>query len=165
MDYFISKICDIGLLWSKITIFIIEITLKLILHTKYGWNNPNWGWLGLKSPKLNFFAISVSSKFITYTNIQLHVTGSIFHHNLIFFKQCHLLESITIEKSKNTYSFYGSTILNRQLSYMPNRLEFRVLMRWSGLFFYLRQNSNKISACFFYLHFLLPSNMFFYCQI
>ena len=32
---FIFKISDIGLLWSKITIFIIEITLKLVLDTKY----------------------------------------------------------------------------------------------------------------------------------
>ena len=72
------KISDIGLLWSKITIFIIEITLKLYLHTKYGWNNPNWGRLGLISPKLHFLGLSGSSKFTTYTNIQIHVTGSIF---------------------------------------------------------------------------------------
>ena len=47
-NYFIFKISDIGLLWSEITIFIIEITLKLS-HTKYGWNNTNlfhsgWAW-------------------------------------------------------------------------------------------------------------------------
>ena len=40
------------------TIFIIEITLKLLLHKKYGWNNPKLGRLGLKSPKLHFFDIS-----------------------------------------------------------------------------------------------------------
>ena len=49
-----------GLLWSKITIFVIEITLKLVLDTKYGLNNPNWRRLGLKSPKLHFLAISGS---------------------------------------------------------------------------------------------------------
>ena len=54
--FFIFKYSDIGLLWSKITIFIIEITLKLLLHTKYGWNNPSWGRLGMKSPKLHVFA-------------------------------------------------------------------------------------------------------------
>ena len=71
-DFLFFKISDIGLLWSKTTIFIIEITLKLLLHTKYGWNNLNWGRLGLKSPKLYLFAISGSSKFIAYTNIQIH---------------------------------------------------------------------------------------------
>ena len=39
--FIFSKIGDIALLWSKITIFIIEITLKQLLLTKYGWNNPN----------------------------------------------------------------------------------------------------------------------------
>ena len=76
---------DIGLLWSKITIFIIEISLELLLHKKYGWNNPNWGRLGLKSPNLHFFAISGSSKFIAYTNIQIYVTGSIFIGFFFFF--------------------------------------------------------------------------------
>ena len=28
--------------FDPITIFIIEITLKLVLDAKYGWNNPNW---------------------------------------------------------------------------------------------------------------------------
>ena len=32
--FFIFKISDIGLLWSKISIFIIEISLKLYLHLK-----------------------------------------------------------------------------------------------------------------------------------
>ena len=77
-DNFIFKISDISLLLSKITIFIIEITLKLVLDTKYGWNNPTWGRLGPKSQKLHFFAISGNSKFITYTKIQIYVTGSIF---------------------------------------------------------------------------------------
>ena len=75
---------DIGLLWSKITIFIIEITVKLLLHTKYGWNNPNWGRLSLKNSKLHFFAISGSSKFITCTNIQIHVTRPIIIVNWFF---------------------------------------------------------------------------------
>ena len=95
------KISDIGLLWSKITIFIIEITIKLLLPTKYGWNNPNWCRLILKNPKLHFFAISGRSKFISYTNIQIHVTRSIF---IVFFflmlVPCPLSESLTIEISK-----------------------------------------------------------------
>ena len=62
LGFFIFKYSDIGLLWSKITIFIIEITLKRLLHKKYGWNKPNWGRLGLKCRKLHFFAISGSSK-------------------------------------------------------------------------------------------------------
>ena len=33
--FFIFKISDIGLLWSKIMIFIIEISVKLYLHAKY----------------------------------------------------------------------------------------------------------------------------------
>ena len=45
---------DVALLWSQITIFIIEITLKQLLHKKHERNNPNWGRLGLKSPKLHF---------------------------------------------------------------------------------------------------------------
>ena len=54
MIIFFKKMSDIALLWSQITIFIIEITLKQLLHKKYGWNNPNLGRLGLKSPKLHF---------------------------------------------------------------------------------------------------------------
>ena len=87
-EFFIFKYSDIGLLWSKITIFIIGITIKLLLHTKYGWNNPNWGRLGLKNPKLHFLAISASSKFIAYTNIQVHVTRSIFIVNWFFLNAC-----------------------------------------------------------------------------
>ena len=37
-EFFIFKYSDIGLLWSQIIIFIIEITLKLPLHKKYWWN-------------------------------------------------------------------------------------------------------------------------------
>ena len=76
---------DIGFLWSKITIFILEITPKQVLDTKYGWNNPHWGRLGLKSAKFYFFAISGSSKFIANTNIPIYVTGSIFIGIRFFF--------------------------------------------------------------------------------
>ena len=82
--FIFSKMSDIVLLWSKITIFIIEITLKQLLLTKYGRNCPNWGRLGLKNPKLHFRAISGSSKIIAYTNIQIHVTRSIFIVNWFF---------------------------------------------------------------------------------
>ena len=37
-QFFYFQYSDIGLLCSKITIFIIEITLKLLLNKKYGWN-------------------------------------------------------------------------------------------------------------------------------
>ena len=69
-NFFIFKYSDIGLLCCKITIFIIGITLKLLSLTKYGWNNPNWGRLGLKNPKLHFCAISGSSKIIAYTTFR-----------------------------------------------------------------------------------------------
>ena len=101
-----------GLLWSKITIFIIEISLKLHLQTKYGWNNPNWGRLGLKSRKLHFFAISGSLKFIAYTNIQIHVTGSIFILIWFFFKMLVTMSSIRLNNNWKVQKtpFYGSTI-------------------------------------------------------
>ena len=92
---------DIGLLWSQIDIFIIEITLKQLLLTKYGWNNPNWGRLGLKSPRFNFFAISGSSKFIAYTNIQIYVTGSIFIGIRYFFEMLVTMSSITMNNYWN----------------------------------------------------------------
>ena len=72
------KISQIGLFWSKITIFIIEISLKQHLHTKYWWNNPNSRRLGLKSQKRNFLLFLAAPKFIAHTNIQIHVTGLIF---------------------------------------------------------------------------------------
>ena len=77
-EFLFFKISQIGLFWSKIIIFIIEISLKLHLHTKYGWNNPNWRWLGLKSPKFNLLPFLAAQKFIPHTNIRIHVTSSIF---------------------------------------------------------------------------------------
>ena len=75
--FYFWHIGDIGILWSQITIFIIEITLKLLLHTKYGGNNPNWARLGVKS-KTSLFWYFWQLKIIAYTNIQIHVMGSIF---------------------------------------------------------------------------------------
>ena len=83
-DLIFSKMIDIGLLWSKIMIFTIEITLKQLLITKYGWNNPNWGRLGLTNPKLHFYDISGSSKFIANINTQINVARSIFIINSYF---------------------------------------------------------------------------------
>ena len=77
-DFFICKISNIGLLSSKIIIFIIEISLKLRLQTKYGWNEHNSRRLRLKSPKFNFLSFLAAEKFIPHTNIQIHVKGSIF---------------------------------------------------------------------------------------
>ena len=82
--FFILKFSDIGLFWSKITIFIIEIYLKLHLHTKYGWNNPNSCRLDLKCKKFHFLPFPAAQKIITYTNIQIHVTCSIFIVNWFF---------------------------------------------------------------------------------
>ena len=102
--FFSSKMSDIGLLWSKITIFIIEITLKQLLLTKYGWNN--WGRLGLKNPKLHFFDISGSSKFIVNINVQINVTHSIFiRFRFFFIEMLVTMSSITI----NNYWNYEQT--------------------------------------------------------
>ena len=84
LDFLIFKIRQIGLFWSKITIIIIEISLKLHLKTKYEWNYPNSRRLGLKSQKLHFFAISGSSKIhITHKHSKT-CHGSIFIINWFF---------------------------------------------------------------------------------
>ena len=83
-DFSIFKISDIGLLWSKITIFIIKISLKVYLQIKYGWNNPNSHRLGLKNPKFYFLLFLAVQKFIAQTNIKIHITGSIFIINWFF---------------------------------------------------------------------------------
>ena len=100
-EVFLFKYSDIGLLWSKITIFIIQISLKLHLHTKYGWNNPRSHWLGLKSPKFYFLPFLAVQKFITYTNIQIYVTGSIFNVNWFFKKILVTMSSIWINNNWN----------------------------------------------------------------
>ena len=84
-NFSIFKLSDIGLLWSKIIIFIIEIPRKLHLHTKYWWNNPN-SRRCLKSPKFHFLPFLAAQKFIAYTNIQIHVTRLIFIVNWFFLK-------------------------------------------------------------------------------
>ena len=99
--YFIFKYSDIGLLWSKITIFMIGITLKLILHIKYGWNNPEAGWVW-KVQNFIFFAISGSKIHCIHKHSNT-CHGLNFHRNLIVFKcskQCPLSQSITIEITK-----------------------------------------------------------------
>ena len=71
LDFLFFKFTKWALFWSKISIFSIEISLELHLHTKYGWNNPNSCWLGLKSQKLYFLPFLAAQKFIIYTNIQI----------------------------------------------------------------------------------------------
>ena len=81
----------IALLWSQIIIFIIEITLKQLLHKKYGWNNPNWGRLGLKSPKLHFLVFWQLKKFKYMSRAQfsseldflffLNARNNVLYHN------------------------------------------------------------------------------------
>ena len=80
-NFFIFKIS------SKIAIFIIEISIKVHLHSKYGWNNPHSHRLGLKNTKISFFAISGSWKIYHTHDIQIHVTGHIFI--IIFFWNAH----------------------------------------------------------------------------
>ena len=108
----IFKYSDIGFLWSQITIFIIEITLKLLLHKKYRWNNPNWSRLGLKNPKLHFFDISGSSKLIVNINVQINVTRSIFSVNCFFFFEMPLIMS-SIRINNNWYYKKSLIILRR----------------------------------------------------
>ena len=79
-----SKCCQICLFWSKITIIIIEISIKLYLHTKYRWNNPNSLRLGLKNQK-NIFAISGNSKMHGTHKHSYTYKFSIFILNLYFF--------------------------------------------------------------------------------
>ena len=98
-NFFYFQILHIGLLWSKITSFIIQISLKLHLHTS-GWNNPNWGRLGLKSPKFQFFLFLTAQKFIANTNIQIHFTLSIFTA-IFFVKMLVTMPSIRINDNWN----------------------------------------------------------------
>ena len=53
--FFVLKIRKIYLFWSKITIFIIEISLKPHLCTKYGLNNLNSHRLAWKVKNLIFY--------------------------------------------------------------------------------------------------------------
>ena len=101
------------------------MTLKPLLHTKYGWNNPNWGRLGLKCPKLHFLAISGSSKIIAYTNIQIHVTRSIFIVNwFFFFEMLVTMSSIRINNNWNYQNLLITAV--RSLSARPSR-DIRIL--------------------------------------
>ena len=99
-NFLIFKYSNIGSLWSKIFIFVIEITLKLLLHKEYEWNNPNWGRLGMKNPKFHFFDISGSSKFIENINIQINGTRSIFIVNR-FFSMLVRMSSVRINNNWN----------------------------------------------------------------
>ena len=86
---------DIALLWSLITIFIIEITLKQFLHKQYGWNNPNWGRLGLKSPKLHF---------LVFWQLKIHRIYKKFKYmsRAQFFEMLVTMSSITINNYWNS---------------------------------------------------------------
>ena len=61
----------------------------------------NFKTFGLKGPKLHFSAISGSSKFIANTNIQIHVTCSIFIINIYFFEMLITMSSIRINNNWN----------------------------------------------------------------
>ena len=108
LNFLFSNIAILVYFDPKLPFFFIEISLKLHLHTKYWMNNPNSSTLGLKSPKFNhIFSFLGAQKFIAYTNIQIHVTRSIFienwcflnaHNNILYENQWQL------KLPKNTYS-------------------------------------------------------------
>ena len=83
--YFIFfKMSNIGLLWSKITIFIFEITLKQLLLKKYGWNNPNWGRLGMKKSKTSLFGL-LAAQNSSHTQTFKYMSRAQFSSELDFF--------------------------------------------------------------------------------
>ena len=79
------KISQIVLFWAKITIIIIEISLKAILHGKYWWNNTNSHRFGLKSQQLHFLAFLIAQKCIIHAYIEIQATGSIFIFKIYIF--------------------------------------------------------------------------------
>ena len=109
-EFLIFKYSDIGLLWSKITIFIIEITLKQLLHTKYIWNNPNSRRLGLKSPKFNFLLFLAAQKFIAHKHSNTS-HGLNFHHKLIFL----MLITISYIRINNNWNYQNMLIIYRTI--------------------------------------------------
>ena len=119
-NFFIFKYSDIGLLWSKITIFIIEKSLKLHYIQNTGWDNPNSHRLGLKSPKFHFLPFLGAQKFIAYTNIQIHVTCSIFIVNCFLFLE--MLVSMSSIRSNNNWNYQKMIIT---ASTVPLRGEYK----------------------------------------
>ena len=111
----IFKISNIGLRWSKITIVIIAISLKLHLHTKYLWNNPNSLRLGLKSHKVHFLLFLAAQKFIACTNIQIHIICSIFIVNWFFWKMLVTMSSIRIN---NNWNYQKTLIITLRSPYI-----------------------------------------------
>ena len=84
------------LFWPKITMIVIEISLKLE-DAKYWWNNPNLHRLGLKSQQLHFVLFLATEKFIILTIVQIH--DFFFHHKDNFFN-CTYQCPIRINNSK-----------------------------------------------------------------
>ena len=66
----------------EITITIIEISLKLNQHKKYGWNNTNSHRFVFQNQQLNFLPILASQKIIALSVVILEVTLSqpLWHH-------------------------------------------------------------------------------------
>ena len=126
-DFFIFKYSNIGLIWSQITIFVIEITLKRLLLTKYGWNNPNWGRLCLKNPKRQFFDISGSSKFILNINLQINVTRSIFSVNCFFFLE--MLLTMSSIRINNNWKYLNRPIYCRSILLKETLLNVKPLQK------------------------------------
>ena len=108
-----------ALLWSQITISIIEITLKQLLHKKYGWNNPNWGRLGLKSPKLHFLFWQLKihriyKKFKCMSRAQFSLELDFFFEMLV------TMSSITINSNWNFQKIPKTANLKSTISFNVN---------------------------------------------
>ena len=137
-DFIFSKISDIGLLWSKITIFIIEITLKQLLLTKYGWNNPNWGRLGLKKSKTSLFGI-LAAQNSSHTQTFKYMSRAQFSSELdFFFLMLVAMSSITIDNNWNYQKSYlkvsDPRIVTKKFYILKKKIRINIL--YFNIFFY-----------------------------
>ena len=119
LDFFIFQISDIGLLWSKIALFIIEISLKLhtftfIIVDEITQTHTGWAW-----KVLNF----IFCHFWELKNLLQHKHSNSchalnFHRKLIFFKTFIRMVSIRINNNWNypKTSNYRRTVPLRQLT-------------------------------------------------
>ena len=101
-NFLFFKISNTGLFWSKITIFIIKITIKLLLHTKYKWNNPNWGRLSLKIQNFIFLPF-LAAQNASHTQTMKYRSRVQFHCKFLFlfFEMLVTMSSIRINNNWN----------------------------------------------------------------
>ena len=81
-EFFIFKCSDIAYFDPKLPFLWLKFLKNYIYIQITSWNNANSRRLGLKRSKFHFLPFLEVQKFIAYTNIQIHVTCSIF---IIFF--------------------------------------------------------------------------------